>query len=152
VLVASALAVLADQDAEAPVAPPFILNDPRPSLWTRERLYRDHMFHGPAFRGVESIQEWGRNGMQATLVSPPVAGLFQGVSDPVLLTDPVIADAAGQLIAYWVAEHLPTGFNVFPRRVEALQLFGPRLSEAEHARCQVHIREVSGSHIRADLD
>jgi phosphopantetheinyl transferase len=127
------------------------LRGARPSQWTRERLYRDHMFHGPLFRGIESIEEWGENGLSATLVGLPAAGLFRDAT-PSFLTDPVLVDAAGQMVGYWAAEHLAKGFNVFPYRIESLQLYGPPLPEGRRAACRATMRMVGDSQIHADLE
>ena len=150
--VAEGIAVFADGYPDPPAPTPLNLRSARLSRWTQERLYRDHMFHGPGFRGIESIQQWGENGLTATLVSLRASGLFQGVTSPVLLTDPVWVDAAGQMIGYWAAEHLPTGFNVFPYKIASLQFYGPRLPEQRNAKCHAHIRSLEEASIRADIE
>jgi acyl transferase domain-containing protein/phosphopantetheinyl transferase/acyl carrier protein len=150
--VAEGIAVFAEGYPDPPPPQPLTLQSVRPSKWTQERLYRDHMFHGPGFRGIESIEQWGENGLSATLVSLPASGLFQGVEKPELLTDPVLVDAAGQMIGYWAAEHLSAGFNVFPYRIASLRFYGPRLPEQRRAKCHAHIRSLEQASIRADLE
>jgi acyl transferase domain-containing protein/acyl carrier protein len=150
--VAEAVANFADRYPDPPSAPPSDLGATRASQWTPDRLYRDHMFHGPAFRGIESIDQWGERGLSAILRPLPTSGLFQGVAAAPFLTDPVLVDAAGQMVGYWAAEHLPSGFNVFPYRIEALHLYGPALSEERRAACRAHVRTVSDSQIHADID
>lgn len=152
VLVADGIAIFGDKYPDPPDPPPLILRSGRPSEWTTERLYRDHMFHGPCFRGIELIHEWGENGSSATLVSLPVSGLFQSLAAPEFLTDPVLLDAAGQIIGYWAAEHLTRRFNVFPYRIESLQIYGRQLPERCRAECRANIRLVGESRIDADLD
>jgi malonyl CoA-acyl carrier protein transacylase/acyl carrier protein len=151
-IVAEGTAIFADGYPDPHPVPELQLVSSRASAWTPERLYRDHMFHGPCFRAIESIDRWGENGLIATLVSLPASGLFLDCTDPELLTDPVIADAAGQMIGYWAAEHLATGFNVFPYRIQSLKLYGPRLTEGLRARCQMRIRLATESQFHADLD
>jgi malonyl CoA-acyl carrier protein transacylase/phosphopantetheinyl transferase/acyl carrier protein len=150
--IAECVAFLTDRYPEPPKPSNFVPQSPRPSKWQPERLYRDHMFHGPSFRGIESIDEWAENGSKATLRVLPRSGLFATVQNPTFVADPILLDAAGQMIGYWAAEHLATEFNVFPYRARSLQLFGPALPEGRRVSCQADIRLVSDSQIHADLE
>jgi len=77
-----------------------------PSKWTADTLYGDVMFHGPAFRGVVSMDRWGEDGAEATLQVLPSTGLFRSSANPALLTDPILLDQPGQVVGFWIAEHL----------------------------------------------
>src|SRR5262245_64694837 len=68
------------------------------------------MFHGPAFRGVVSMDRWGADGAEATLRALPPEGLFRTRDGRSLVTDPVLLDQPGQVVGFWTAEHLATGF------------------------------------------
>jgi acyl transferase domain-containing protein/phosphopantetheinyl transferase/acyl carrier protein len=150
--VAEAVAIFANRYPDPPPPAELVLSAPRPSKWTQSSLYRDHMFHGPAFRGIESIERWGENGYEATLRGLPASGLFRTIPAPRFLADPVVLDAAGQMVGYWAAEHLSTRFNVFPYGIESVQLYGPPLKEGERAACRARIALMGDSQIHADLD
>jgi phosphopantetheinyl transferase len=110
------------------------------------------MFHGPAFQGVASVDRWGEDGIVGTLKALPIKGLLRSNPEPHLLTDPVLLDAAGQLVGYWAAEHLETGFHVFPFRVEAVRLYGPNLRQGERAQCRVRLALVGADQMRSDIE
>jgi acyl transferase domain-containing protein/phosphopantetheinyl transferase/acyl carrier protein len=151
-LVAEAIAIFANRHPDPPKAVDLVLSSARPSKWTQSRLYRDHMFHGPSFRGIESIERWGENGYEATLRGLPASALFRAVPSPKFLADPILLDAAGQMVGYWAAEHLSTMFNVFPFGIESVQLYRPPLKDGERVACQARIALVGDSQIHADLD
>ena len=124
----------------------------RPSRWTPDTLYTEGMFHGPSWRGVVSVDRWGRDGAEATLLSLPTDGFFRKSKDPWFLIDPVLMDTAGQLIGFWAAEHLDTGFNVFPFSLEALRIYGPNLDAGRQASCRARIALVGDQEMQSDID
>jgi phosphopantetheinyl transferase len=136
----------------APAAPHLALLGERPSRFRPAALYTQGMFHGPAFRGVLSVDRWGEDGVEATLGALPVDGLVRGRPQPAFAIDPVVLDAAGQLVGYWIADHMETGFNVFPYQVDALELFGPPLAAPERATGRARIALVGEGQVRADID
>jgi acyl transferase domain-containing protein/4'-phosphopantetheinyl transferase EntD len=136
----------------APPADPLPLTAPRPSKWSGRELYGGFMFHGPALQAVASMDEWAEDGATATLRAMPADTLFDGLPDPLLLSDPVLLDAAGQVIAYWAAEHLTDGFHVFPFRLESLDVFGPGLRAPATGECRARIVLVEDRLIRSDID
>lgn len=137
---------------EAPPAKDLPLRGGRPSRWTPDRLYAEGMFHGPTLQGVTSVDRWGEDGAQATLSVLPREGLFRSTPDPVFLADPVLLDAVGQLVGYWAAEHLETGFNVFPYRLEALSLYGPALPVGTRMRCRARCALFGEHGVRSDFE
>jgi len=137
---------------EPPVAETLSFRSEQPFRWTPQQLYTEGMFHGPSFQGVVSADRWGEDGAEVTLQALPTDGLFRSRSAPVFLIDPVLLDAAGQLVGYWATERLRTGFNVFPFRVEALELYGPPLKAPERARCRARISLLGDARVRSDID
>ncbi len=136
----------------SPAAGGLALKGERPSKWTPERLYSELMFHGPAFRGVVSMDRGGEDGAEATLrVSRPDA-LFASTAAPALATDPVLLDQPGQVVGFWIAEHVETGRVVFPFHLEALHLYAPATAAAEPLRCQARIALAGDQQVRSDLD
>jgi 3-oxoacyl-(acyl-carrier-protein) synthase/phosphopantetheinyl transferase len=126
------------------VAPrPFTLENERHSRWTPDRLYVDGMFHGPLFQAVKSMDRTGDNGTSATLQVLPREAVF--------LLDPVILDAAAQVLAFWSQEQLdPTG-DVFPYRLASLESYGLPEPGAS-LECRASVTHVSEREIHADLE
>ena len=110
------------------------------------------MFHGPAFRGVASMDRWGEDGAEATLRTFPASGLFASTAKPELATDPVLMDQPGQVVGFWMAEHLETGFVVFPFNLEALHLFADPAASPATLKCKARIVLVGEQQVRSDLD
>jgi len=137
---------------DPPAMPTFDLRAERPSRWRPEQLYEEGMFHGPAFRGVVSMDHWGEDGAEATLEVLSLEGLFASGAGQMPLTDPVLLDQPGQVVAFWMAEHLERGYVIFPFRVEALHLYGPPLPVHEKVKCQARIELVGDWQVRSDLD
>jgi phosphopantetheinyl transferase/acyl carrier protein len=144
--------VLGDGYPEPPAADPLVLAEERPSRWAPERLYEDMMFHGPAFRGVVSMDRWGADGAEATLQVLGAEGLFRSTATPSLATDPVLMDQPGQVVGFWIAEHVVTGAVVFPFHLEALHLYGPGPAAGERLKCHGRIALVGDQQVRSDLD
>ena len=144
--------VLGDAYPDAPEAGALALTKERPSKWSPERLYEDMMFHGPAFRGVRSIDRWGEDGAEATLQVLGAEGLFRSTATPALATDPVLMDQPGQVVGFWIAEHVETGAVVFPFHLEALHLYGPGPAAPERLKCQARSALVGDQQVRSDLD
>ena len=115
-------------------------------------LYSDVMFHGPALQGVKSIDWTDSDGIGGTLSNPPDDLLFRDIRTPHFLTDPVLLDAAGQLVGYWSAEQFDEGFHVFPFRVESIELFGPPMRPGEAVECYVGTQVIGDVHIRSDIE
>jgi len=146
---------------EPPVVGEFILRGERPSKWNSEQLYREGTFHGPAFRGVVSMDRWGEDGAEATLEVLPLELVYPQVRSEAdqgnkkigaLLTDPVLLDQPGQVLAFWMAEHFEQGYVIFPFRLKALHLYGPPLPPHEQVKCRARIALVGNWQVQSDLD
>lgn len=144
--------VFASTYPSPPEAPPDTPPTKRPSRWTPDQLYTEGMFHGPTFRAVISVDYSGKNNTVATLQALPTSQLFRSSPDPGFVAEPIILDAAGQLVGFWAMEHLETGFVVFPFRLEALNLYGPPLHSPEKAQCQASIELIDGRCVRSNID
>ena len=144
--------MLADTYPDPPPPTAFSLAGERPSKWSPGQLYEDMMFHGPAFRGVTSMDRWGEDGARATLRVLGAERLFSSTATPALATDPVLLDQPGQVVGFWMAEHLQTGATVFPFHLEALHLYGPAPAAGETLECRARIALVGEQQVRSDLD
>jgi malonyl CoA-acyl carrier protein transacylase/phosphopantetheinyl transferase len=130
----------------------FALKSRRLSRWTSDALYAEGMFSGPSFQGMASVDAWGEDGAEATLRALPTEGFFRSRAAPRFVTDHILMDAAGQLIAYWIADHRETGFNVYPFRVGQVHFYGPPLRPGERARCQARIAPLAENQLRSTID
>jgi acyl transferase domain-containing protein len=122
------------------------------SEWTPERLYAEGMFHGPSLRAVRSIDETGSNGNSATLEVLPRNTLVKNQPEPGFLTDPVILDAAGQVVAFWTQECLQKAGDIFPYRLGALHCYGPLRAPGTRLRCDVTATHVGDKDLRSDIE
>jgi malonyl CoA-acyl carrier protein transacylase/phosphopantetheinyl transferase/acyl carrier protein len=147
-----ATVVLADRYPAAPPAPPFSLRGARPSRFAPDDLYTRVMFHGPSLQGVASVDRWGEDGAEATLRTLPAGDLFRSWPRPAFLTEPVLLDAAGQIVGFWTADHLRRGFVVFPYHVESVRFFGPALPAGERLACRARIALQGDELVRSDFD
>ena len=133
-------------------ASPLKLEAERKSQWKPERLYEDGMFHGPAFQGVRSMNSTGKNGTAASLEVPRRDALFATLPSPAFLIDPVVLDAAGQVVAFWSQEQLdPTG-DIFPYRLAALDCFAPPTEPGARLECRVSVKRVTDDTISSDIE
>ena len=115
-------------------------------------LYGGAMFHGPTFQAVSAITRDGPDSMEAVLAVPADARFFAGEAAPRFHSDPVLVDAAGQVVGFWAIRHLTRGFNVFPYRVETLRFYGPPLPAGDTAACRARVHVMSESRLSSDFD
>jgi acyl transferase domain-containing protein/phosphopantetheinyl transferase len=145
--------VLGDRYLEPPPVAEFSLESERVSRLATTNLYEGGlMFHGRCFQGVTSVDRSGKDGMVGQLTVLPSEGLFRSRPQPRFVTDPVVLDAAGQLVGYWAAEYLERGFVVFPYSVQALHIYGPNRPAGEPVTCRLRLRLTGTSQIRSDLE
>jgi len=143
---------LADAYPEAPQAGPFALKGDRPSRFQPGDLYTQVMFHGPLLRGTTRFDRWGEDGAEATLVALPDDRMFGSTRTPSFHIDPILLDQAGQVVGFWTADHLKTGFVVFPYRVDRVRIFGPTARPPASFRGRARIALVGEQQIRSDLE
>ncbi|MEO8592214.1 MAG: beta-ketoacyl synthase N-terminal-like domain-containing protein [Candidatus Solibacter sp.] len=110
------------------------------------------MFHGPCFRGVAAIDRCGEDGVTGKLRTLPAERLFQGNPQPRFVLDPVLLDAAGQLVGYWAAEKLPRGFVVFPFHLDRLRIFERPRPAGELLECRVRLRLEGSEATRSNIE
>ncbi len=139
-----------------PPSPPvtdFSLTGERQSRLAAVDLYDGQlMFHGPCFQGVGAVERSGEDGLLGYLEVLPSEGLFRSIPKPDFVTDPVVLDAAGQLVGYWAAEYLERGFVVFPYRVAALHIYQPKQPTGERVACRLRLQLLGHERIRSELD
>jgi phosphopantetheinyl transferase len=150
--VAQATMVYGEAYPIAPVAESFSLSDARPYRWPGDRLYEEAMFHGPAFRGVLTMDRVAEDGALATMVVLDRSGLVASGNDRDLVTDFVLLDLPGQVVGFWAAEYMKEGFLLLPFQVRSLRLYGPMLPAGERLTCVARIRKIGEDRTRAALD
>jgi acyl transferase domain-containing protein len=125
----------------------------RTSRLASARLYDGGlMFHGPSFQAVAGVDRSGQNGVIARLVTLPAGNLFRSTANPQFVTDPVVLDAAGQLVGFWAAEFLSRGFVVFPYHLEKLRIYGTNPIAGAQLPCRVTLQLMRNEAIRSDIE
>jgi phosphopantetheinyl transferase len=109
------------------------------------------MFHGPSFQGVVSVDRSGTDGVIGKLSTLPVGNLFRSNPNPQFVTDPVVLDAAGQLVGFWAAEYLSRGFVVFPYHLERLHIYGPNRPAGQRLTCRVTLQLKGNESMRSEI-
>jgi acyl transferase domain-containing protein len=138
-----------------PAAPParFVPAEQQTSsMWQTDGLYTVAMFHGPLWQGVESVDTTGPGGTSATFRVLPFDHFFREIHTPAFAVDPAMLDAAGQVIGFWVNEHFPDLKQIFPFRLQSLDVFGPLRSPGERLLCHALIRSIDNLRVVSDID
>lgn len=149
---AEGLLLFASQYPPAGVPQPYTLEHERGSRWTPDRLYVDGLFHGPAFQAVKSMDRTGRNGATGTLEAPPRDALIAEMPQPAFFLDPVVLNAAGQVVALWSQEQLdPTG-DIFPYALATLDCYGPPPAPGAPLECRAAVTHANEREIRTDIE
>jgi phosphopantetheinyl transferase (holo-ACP synthase) len=110
------------------------------------------MFHGPLWQGVIDLEALAPGAARAQLEALPRAGLLRSEPEPAFVLDPVLLDAAGQVIGLWAAETLEQARVVFPFRLAALDLYGPPPPSGARLGCLARIRREGEQLISSDID
>ncbi len=110
------------------------------------------MFHGPVFQGVARVETCAEDGCVGRLRVLPTDNLFRSIPNPRFTLDPVVLDAAGQLVGFWTAERLERGFVVFPYQLDSLRVFGPNRRPGEELSCRVKVERLSDHDMRSNIE
>ena len=111
-------------------------------------IYRNWLFHGPTFQGIDRVDLVGPSGIKASLRTSLPEGWIAGTSSGKWLIDPLMFDSALQLLVVWAREHwdmtaLPSGFKKY-RRFAA--------PSASRVLCELRIRpNTRAQMIHADI-
>ena len=100
---------------------------------------------------MKAVERFGDDGTVARLEALPREGLFRSNPRPAFLTDPVLLDAAGQVLAYWVKERSGLLVDVFPYRLGELRLFAPPPEPGAKVECRVRAELVGETRTRCDI-
>jgi phosphopantetheine--protein transferase-like protein len=147
-LVIEGTMIFAEDYPKPPAIEEFTLKGERPySYLTPTTLCTHGMFHGKAFQGVESVDTWGTNGVRATLRILSADNFFRSFPNPEFITDPIMLDAAGQVVGCWAAELRWADACVFPYQLKDLIYYGANPKPPERVLCQVRVAILSPTRI-----
>ncbi|WP_110240540.1 type I polyketide synthase [Nocardioides gilvus] len=136
---ARAVIRLAASHPEAPAPRATPVHGEIPRIWTVEEIYPGgHLFHGPAYQGISSIEAFGTDGAAGHLETKPFPGS--------------LLDNAGQIFGIWVAARAEKDRLVLPTSVDAFTFFGPHPEPGTQVRCVVNCTALEDTHVRADLE
>ncbi|HEU0198475.1 MAG TPA: 4'-phosphopantetheinyl transferase superfamily protein, partial [Nevskiaceae bacterium] len=136
----------------APAARDWTSTDERaPQANPDGELYRHGMFHGPRLQGVQRITRWGERSLDAELVTLPATGYFGFTRTPRFQLDAALLDAAGSLVAYWVAEREDWASNCFPFHIAGFRQYCAPQPAGRHLLGRLDARDEAGV-VSADLD
>ena len=139
-------------DGYPPPPPPLEVDAAQPSRFAPSDLYRDVMFHGRRWQGVAAIGGTGAEGVRAAMSVLPVGNFLASGEIPSFVLDPVVLDAAGQLVGFWTAEHLERGRIVFPFKLQALDVYRAPLPPGTAVTGAARVRLVGDQLTRSDID
>jgi phosphopantetheinyl transferase (holo-ACP synthase) len=134
----------------APLRPP--LHDAEPGRWAPQELYGESMFHQPIWQGVAAVDAVAGEGASGRLQALPRSGMLSDDDSPAFVLDPVLLDAAGQLIGFWAAQRLDRANVVFPFRMAALDLHAPPPQAGAELGCVASIALHGDQLVSSDID
>ncbi len=149
---AEATVMFGDQRPASNGPMPFRLEDEHRSEWDAKMLYRTGMFHGALMQGVKSVERAGRNGTSATLEALRHDILFGDNQNPGFVFDPILLDAAGQVVAYWFWEAIQRETDLFPYRVASFDIFEDAPAAGTQLECRVIRKHESDMVIHSDIE
>ncbi len=148
-------AVFAPEPLESWEADDFRLEHPRACRFTAQSIYAEQwLFHGPALRAVASIGPIAPGGIEGELRVLPRGPLLRNPDAAgLLLTDPIILDNFTHLLGGWGLDELADdGDVIFPLRMEALTIFGPRPPDGTLVSCRIKVESVEPHRVRVAAD
>jgi len=113
------------------------LHEAQPFGLSVGEAYRQHLFHGPLWQGIEAIQAIGRDGIVGQLKPSRPEGFIQGVCGRHdWLVDPLVIDSGLQLVGLWARRR----FDIMPlpSRIKKYVQYDQTPGDGP-LRCEVHV-------------
>jgi hypothetical protein len=132
--------------------PPAALPAPelRPYPHSINAVYADLLFHGPELQGIERVEGCGKEGIAARVRSAPApAAWLRNALRQRWLADPLVLDAAFQLMILWALEQFRA--PALPCRVARYRQYR-RAFPADGARLVIRITRANDLHALGDID
>jgi acyl transferase domain-containing protein/phosphopantetheinyl transferase len=124
-------------DAPEPDQSPLV--DERPPGLSASEVYTDRwLFHGPAYRGITSLDVTAENGIRGVLADLPAPG--------------ALLDCAGQLMGLWAMRRTDTDRLALPTSIRRIRFFGPPPGPGAPVPCTVWITEHSAKVVRSNME
>jgi acyl transferase domain-containing protein/phosphopantetheinyl transferase/acyl carrier protein len=137
---------------QPPRVKPFRLDGQTTFSITSDRFYPEVLFHGPSFQTVSKVQRSGKNGLEAIVRNLPADGLFTDIPAPHFLADPVLLDAAGQVVGLWAAHTLDENYVIFPDSLDRVVFYGKPERKPDRISCRARTELNQNTHIRSHID
>ncbi|MET7257549.1 type I polyketide synthase [Dyadobacter fermentans] len=104
---------------------------------TPEQIYRENMFHGPAYQGIREVVSVAQNG---------ITGLISGDAGKGSLLD-----NAGQLFGLWLQLTLTKDRIAFPVKINEVEFYGEMEDQAGIFECTCRLTELTDETATADF-
>jgi malonyl CoA-acyl carrier protein transacylase len=105
-------------------------------------FYKEVLFHGPYFTGIEKVLNLNSKELTAEMRMPILKNAFSKIAHPIFQIPATLLDCSGQLAAYWLMSHNIKDFAVFPFSLRSYKQFAPFPSEGNTLRCDVKISRM----------
>jgi NAD(P)-dependent dehydrogenase (short-subunit alcohol dehydrogenase family)/acyl carrier protein len=128
--------------ARSSASSPSALQDAPPFPLSIGDAYRDLLFHGPLFQGIEAIGALDERGASATLLASEPARCVAGADGAQWLLDPVLLDSALQVQVLWA--RLQWDVTLLPAQIGGYRRLGAALP-GERVRHELRIRPASSA-------
>ncbi|HJQ45297.1 MAG TPA: beta-ketoacyl synthase N-terminal-like domain-containing protein [Amycolatopsis sp.] len=133
---ASAVVLMAERFSQ-PAAAPWPRAPGRAPTLTAQRFYAERwMFHGPRFRGITELTEFGDRHVRGQLTVPTAPG--------------GLLDNVGQLLGHWIVETQPSRRVVFPVAIGRIAFFADEPVPGATLTCDIRITSTSDSEFEFD--
>jgi hypothetical protein len=106
---------------------PGVLEGAGPLPMGLKEAYRDWLFHGPLFQGIERVEAIGPRGARAILRPSLPRDCLHGHPPGEWLIDPIVIDSALQMQVLWARLHWD--MTLLPAGIGAYRRFGPLSGE-----------------------
>ncbi|QNK63112.1 4'-phosphopantetheinyl transferase superfamily protein [Pedobacter sp. PAMC26386] len=104
---------------------------------TPEQIYENHMFHGPGYQGIKSLEAVGEKG---------ITGIIEGGAGKGSLLD-----NAGQLFGLWLQLILTKDRIAFPVKIQEIEFFGNMHDQRGEFECTCVLTEMNGEFATGDF-
>lgn len=104
---------------------------------TPEQIYRENMFHGPAYQGIREVVNVAQNG---------ITGLISGDAGKGSLLD-----NAGQIFGLWLQLTLTKDRIAFPVKINEVEFYGEMEDQAGIFECTCRLTELTDETATADF-
>ncbi len=114
------------------------------------QIYQDrHLFHGPLFQCIAGEALLAEHAVIGELDVLSKETMFHSTRRPELLTDPLLLDGVGQLMALWAMEE---GKYVFPIGIDKLELYRTTPSVGTRVPVYINITQSRAKLLSADVE